>query len=78
MLKPGELIVIETPNAYYALVTKYGFNTFQNFTYWLHHPILHSHESLATLVLRIGFSIVENMGLQRYGLANHLYWLVKG
>lgn len=60
------------------MLVKYELNVFQNFNYWSHRPMLHSHESLATLVLRNGFSIVENVGLQRYGLSNHLYWLVKG
>lgn len=78
LLRPGGLIVIETPNSNDALLTKYDSDAFQNFTYWSHHPMLHSHDSLATLVLKNGFTVIENRGVQRYDLANHLYWLSKG
>lgn len=78
ILKPNGLLIIETPNSKDALLTKYESPGFQNFTYWSHHPMLHSHESLAALVTRNGFTILENQGAQRYDLNNHLYWLSKG
>jgi hypothetical protein len=40
--------------------------------------MLHSHESLAELVERNDFKVLENEGIQRYGLENHLYWLANG
>jgi hypothetical protein len=40
--------------------------------------MLHSHKSLEQLVKRCGFEILENSGVQRYDLNNHLYWLSKG
>lgn len=78
VLKPNGLILIETPNSQDALLTKYHSEKFRKFTYWSHHPMLHSHKSLEALVERIGFSVLENLGTQRYGLANHLYWLGEG
>lgn len=78
ILKPGGLLVIETPNANDALLTFYENSNFQNFTYWSHHPMLHTHASLSAIMLRIGFSILENEGVQRYDLRNHLHWLAKG
>ena len=78
LLRPGGLVIIETPNSYDALLTKYENSKFQNFTYWSHHPMLHSHKSLQALVERNNFTVLENLGTQRYDLNNHLYWLAKG
>lgn len=78
LLRPGGLVIIETPNSYDALLTKYENSEFQNFTYWSHHPMLHSHKSLQVLVERNNFTVLENVGTQRYDLNNHLYWLAKG
>ncbi len=78
LLEPGGIIVIETPNSMDALLTKYESEDFSNFTYWSHHPMLHSDKSLAELLERTGFEVIENSGVQRYNLNNHLYWLSKG
>ena len=78
LLQPGGLLVIETPNSMDVLLSKYESEEFSNFTYWSHHPMLHSHRSLEQLVKRCGFEIFENSGVQRYDLNNHLYWLSKG
>jgi 2-polyprenyl-3-methyl-5-hydroxy-6-metoxy-1,4-benzoquinol methylase len=78
LLKPGGLLIIETPNSCDALLTKYENLSFQDFTYWSHHPMLHSHKSLSLVVARNGFKILECRGVQRYDLNNHLYWLSKG
>jgi predicted SAM-dependent methyltransferase len=75
LLKPGGLLLIETPNSQDALLTKYQSNPFANFTYWTHHPMLHSNNSLSSLVTRKGFTLISNSGMQRYGLENHFYWL---
>lgn len=75
LLKPGGLLLIETPNSQDALLTKYQSNPFANFTYWTHHPMLHSNNSLSSLVTRKGFTLIHNSGMQRYGLENHFYWL---
>lgn len=78
LLRPGGLVIIETPNSYDALLTKYMNLEFQNFTYWSHHPMLHSYKSLQALVERNKFTVIRNQGIQRYDLNNHLYWLAKG
>jgi SAM-dependent methyltransferase len=77
ILKKDGLLIIETPNSQDALITKYESSEFSNFTYWSHHPMLHSHISLELLVVRNGFRVLQNEGIQRYGLDNHLYWLSK-
>jgi len=78
LLNPGGLIIVETPNSMDALLSKYQSLEFANFTYWSHHPMLHSHKSLEHLIERCGFKIIENSGVQRYDLNNHLYWMSSG
>jgi 2-polyprenyl-3-methyl-5-hydroxy-6-metoxy-1,4-benzoquinol methylase len=78
LLRPGGILIIETPNSMDALLSKYDSEEFSNFTYWSHHPMLHSHKSLESLINRSGFEIIENGGVQRYDFNNHLYWLSHG
>jgi 2-polyprenyl-3-methyl-5-hydroxy-6-metoxy-1,4-benzoquinol methylase len=75
LLNPGGLVILETPNAKDALLTEYQNEAFSNFTYWSHHPMLHSSVSLSNLVTSAGFTNIDVKTLQRYGLANHLYWM---
>ena len=75
LLNPGGLLILETPNSEDALLTIYENEAFSNFTYWSHHPMLHSSLSLTNLVSAARFSNIEVKTVQRYGLANHLYWL---
>jgi len=75
LLNPGGLLILETPNAEDALLTKYKNEAFSNFTYWSHHPMLHSSVSLSNLVTTAGFSNIDAKMVQRYGLANHIFWM---
>jgi len=77
-LAPGGILVIETPNSNDVLLSKYKSAAFSEFTYWSHHPMLHSNSSLENLLTRNGFEILVNSGVQRYSLNNHLYWLSMG
>jgi ubiquinone/menaquinone biosynthesis C-methylase UbiE len=78
LLRPGGYLIVETPNSQDALLTKYKSKAFSDFTYWSHHPMLHSSYSLAKLISKTGFEIMENTQVQRYGLSNHMYWLTNG
>lgn len=78
ILKPGGLLLIETPNSRDALLCLYKSESFSNFTYWSHHPMLHSRDSLHMLLRSNAFRIHMSGSHQRYNLANHLYWLSEG
>ena len=78
LLRPNGILLIETPNSMDALLTMYECSPFQNFTYWSHHPMLYSPTALAYLVSRSGYKILENVGVQRYSIENHMHWLSKG
>jgi SAM-dependent methyltransferase len=73
----GSQLIIETPNSQDALLVKFECDAFQNSTYWTHHPYLYSPKALEQILSMAGFSQVCVEGVQRFGLANHLFWLSK-
>lgn len=78
VLKPGGFFICETPNADDALISKYECKEFENFTYWSKHVRLFTSTTLEKLLLRNGYKTKHNTQIQRYSLANHLYWLSNG
>lgn len=78
LLAPGGYLVIETPNAQDALISLYDSSFFRNFTFWSHHPSLCTSLFLEEAIKDVGLSLEESANLQRYGLANHLHWLIEG
>ncbi len=78
LLRPGGILVIETPNSLDALLSKYESIQFSNFTFWSHHPMLHSQVSLERMIKFCGYEIIESTGVQRYDINNHLHWLSHG
>ena len=77
-LAPGGMLIVETVNSDDALISKYSCKDFMDFTYWSEHVILFNSTTLETLIKRNGFITNWNTQIQRYSLANHLYWLVQG
>jgi SAM-dependent methyltransferase len=78
LLAPGGRIYIEVPHARDFLVDFVECAPFISFTLWSEHLILHTRKSLVRFVAASGFSRCSVSGIQRYPLANHLYWLAKG
>jgi 2-polyprenyl-3-methyl-5-hydroxy-6-metoxy-1,4-benzoquinol methylase len=77
-LKPGGMLVIETPNSDNALLTLYNCKAFQDFTYWAGHPYLFNENTLTELAKQSGYTVESIKGIQRYPLSAHLYWLAEG
>lgn len=73
----GELI-IEVPNEDDALLTLYKCKPFGNFTHWCCHLFCFNKKTLIKLFKEMGLKINYIKPIQRYGLANHLYWVIKG
>lgn len=71
-------IYIETPNADDALISLYDCKSFSDFTYYVCHFMYYTNESLRILAEKSGFKVVYIKQIQRYPLANHLYWLSNG
>jgi 2-polyprenyl-3-methyl-5-hydroxy-6-metoxy-1,4-benzoquinol methylase len=74
-LKVGGTLIIEVPHARDALITQYQHQPFINFTLRSDHLVLHTKESLLKFLEVAGLKDISVEGYQRYGLANHLYWL---
>ena len=68
-------VVIEVPHAKDFLLDTMELESFKDFTLWSQHLILHTRESLETFLINAGFKNIIIKGFQRYGLANHLFWL---
>jgi SAM-dependent methyltransferase len=78
VLAPGAKIWIEVPHAGDALITSFNLDAFKKFTFWSEHLVLHTRQSLHTYLEAAGFAGITVRGFQRYPLANHLFWLMRG
>lgn len=76
-LSTGGRIIIEVPHARDFLLTTLASEAFKDFTFWSEHLVLHTRQSLETLLRHAGFNNINITGYQRYPLSNHLYWLSK-
>jgi hypothetical protein len=70
--------VVEVPHALDALLSLYEVEAFKDFTYWSCHLFLFTENTLRSALEKAGFLHVNVEYVQRYPLANHLYWLAKG
>lgn len=77
-LRDEGMLIVETPNASDALISMYNCEDFKDYTYWSNHVRLYNYNTLALLMRKNGFEMIRNISLQRYPLANHLYWLTRG
>ena len=75
---PDGMVIVEVPNANDALLSLYHCDAFSDFTYWKCHLYLYTMDTLRQLVKKAGLRIKFMQQVQRYPLANHLYWLSKG
>lgn len=77
-LVPGGYLFLEVPHAEDALLELYHCEAFADFTYWSPHLFLYNRNTMRILAESCGYTIVDMHGVQRYSVANHLYWLSKG
>lgn len=74
----GGTMIVEVPNANDALLTLFKNNAFAEFTYWSCHLYLYTVETLKAIARKCNMRVNYIKQIQRYSLANHLYWLAKG
>jgi 2-polyprenyl-3-methyl-5-hydroxy-6-metoxy-1,4-benzoquinol methylase len=75
VMKPGGRLIIEVPNADDFLLKFISSDSFKSHTFWSEHLILHTRQTITALLEYAGFNVVAVSGIQRYSLANTLYWL---
>lgn len=76
-LKEGGELIIEVPSSEDALIKVYKNKGFCNFTYWGCHLFLFNQKTLQSLFEDSVYKINKIKHIQRYGIANHLHWLLK-
>lgn len=77
-LNNNGIILVEVPNANDALLSLYGSKKFAAFTYWSCHAYLYDMFTLSKLFAKINMKPIFIRQIQRYSLANHMYWLSNG
>ncbi|MDF2472552.1 MAG: methyltransferase [Anaerocolumna sp.] len=76
--KKDSQIIIEVPNANEALLSIYNSKPFADYTYWSPHLFLYNHHNIEILAEKADLKINWIEQVQRYPLANHLFWLAEG
>ena len=77
-LKDDGKLIIEVPNEDDALLSLYACKKFADFTHWSCHLYSFNRKTLKKLLEDTGVKINYIKPVQRYGFANHLYWLLRG
>jgi len=75
-IKKNGTIIIEVPHANDFLLNIDSMKEFKNFTFWSEHLILHTEQSLKKILQKTGFKKIKIEFFQRYGLDNHLGWVI--
>ena len=76
-LKNNGKIIIEIPHAEDFLIIQNELKEFKKFTFWSEHLILHTYNSLKTILYKSGFRKINIQYYQRYNFSNHLGWFLK-
>ena len=71
-------IIIEVPNSLDALISLYKSKAFSRFTWWSCHVFTFNKKNLISIANKAGYKVNYVKNIQRYGIFNHLYWLIKG
>jgi hypothetical protein len=70
------VIIIEIPSLFDPLLSLYGCKSYYQFYFQSQHPYVYSPPSLSRLMEFYGFETKEVIDYQRYGIENHLNWLI--
>lgn len=72
------LLYIEVPNINDALLSLYDIEAYHRFHFFSDHLHYFGRSSLGETIARAGSAALSIIGHNRFGLANHLYWLKTG
>lgn len=78
LLADKGLLYIEVPNVNDALIKLYDVDAARRFLFFKDHLQYFTRASLTETIRRAGLKLVTLRGHNRFGLANHLYWLSHG
>jgi 2-polyprenyl-3-methyl-5-hydroxy-6-metoxy-1,4-benzoquinol methylase len=69
-------LIIEVPHAKDMLLTGKSLQEYKDFIFWTEHLVLHTMDSLKSVLTHSGFSVSSQIYKQRYGFANHIEWMM--
>ena len=75
-LKKNGKIIVEVPSCTDLLLRDNSLKKFRDFFMWSEHLIIYSENKLKKIIKKSGYKKIDIKFYQRYGLANHLGWLV--
>lgn len=78
LLRPAGKVVIEVPSLDDPLLSLYRSKSYEAFYFQRQHPFVYSRRSLERVLSACGLRVLETRPYQRYGLENHLGWLING
>jgi hypothetical protein len=71
-------IIVEVPSLSDPLLALYEVEAYKDFYFQKQHPYIYSGDSVCRVLEHHQWAIEEVLPYQRYGLENHLTWLLKG
>lgn len=78
VLAPNGRLIIEVPSLTDPLLWLYKCAPYAAFYFQKQHPFVYSATSLRSVLQAAQWQVLETRPSQRYGLSNHLAWLVNG
>lgn len=76
LLRRDGRLLIEVPSHTDPLLTLYHSTAFKNFYFQPQHPLIYSPTSITRVLEASEFSVEQIIPYQRYGLGNHLKWIL--
>lgn len=78
VVAPGGVLIIEVPSLEDPLLSLYRLDAYQKFYFQSQHPFVYSSRSLKRLLVAARWEVPHLLFHQRYGLENHLTWMLEG
>lgn len=75
-LKKKGKIIIEVPHAGDFLLSQDNLIEYRKYIFWSEHLIIHTYNSLKTILEHVGFNNINIKFYQRYNFSNHLGWFL--
>jgi len=76
LIKKDSLLIVEVPSLFDPLLSVYECKSYKKFYFHSLHPYIYSNTSIVRFMESNGFVTKDVINYQRYGIENHLNWIV--
>ena len=76
LIKNHSLVIVEVPSLFDPLLSVYECESYKKFYFQSQHPYIYSNTSIVRFMESNGFVTKDVINYQRYGIENHLNWIV--